>query len=88
MTEFQQPAILVAEIAMYRTLAAEFGIRPDIFGGHSLGEYAALVAAGVLELSQAAPLVRERGRLMQEAAPADRLPIHNVRKSEYASAAV
>ncbi len=71
MTEFQQPAILVAEIAMYRTLAAEFGIRPDIFGGHSLGEYAALVAAGVLELSQAAPLVRERGRLMQEAAPAD-----------------
>lgn len=69
LTEFQQPAILVAEVAMFRTLVSAFGLAADLFGGHSLGEYAALVAAGVVDLPVAATLVRERGRLMQEAAP-------------------
>ena len=71
LTEFQQPAILVAEIAMYRSAVAAFGLEATVFGGHSLGEYAALVAAGVLGLAEAAKLVRERGRLMQKAAPED-----------------
>lgn len=69
LTEFAQPTILTVEIAMLRALQAEFGLRPTYFGGHSLGEYTALVAAGVLPLAQAARLVRERGRLMQEATP-------------------
>lgn len=72
LTEFTQPAILTAEIAMLRALQADLGLSPTHFGGHSLGEYTALVAAGVLPLSEAASLVRERGRLMQEAVPPGR----------------
>jgi [acyl-carrier-protein] S-malonyltransferase/trans-AT polyketide synthase/acyltransferase/oxidoreductase domain-containing protein len=68
-TEFQQPAILTAEIAMFAALRARFGLAPDVYAGHSLGEYAALVAAGVMQIGGAAALVRERGRLMQEAVP-------------------
>jgi [acyl-carrier-protein] S-malonyltransferase len=71
-TEFQQPAILTVEVAMARVLEREFGLRPERTGGHSLGEYAALVTAGVMDLGGAARLVRERGRLMQEAVPAGR----------------
>lgn len=67
-TEFTQPAILTAEVAMTRALA-ELGLAPAWFGGHSLGEYTALCAAGVLPLGEAARLVRRRGALMQEAAP-------------------
>ncbi len=67
LTEFQQPAILTVEVAMTRCLAAHFGVTADYFGGHSLGEYAALVAAGVMELGEATRLVAERGRLMQAA---------------------
>ena len=70
-TEFAQPAILTAEIAMLRALEGELGIRAEVFGGHSLGEYTALVAAGVIELARAVVMVRERGRLMQAAAPAE-----------------
>ena len=70
-TEFAQPAILTAEVAMLRALERDFGISADVFGGHSLGEYAALVAAGVIELGRAVVIVRERGRLMQAAAPAE-----------------
>jgi [acyl-carrier-protein] S-malonyltransferase/trans-AT polyketide synthase/acyltransferase/oxidoreductase domain-containing protein len=69
LTEFAQPAILVTEIAMLRSLEAEFGLHASWFGGHSLGEYTALVAAGALPLAEAARLVRERGRLMQDAVP-------------------
>jgi [acyl-carrier-protein] S-malonyltransferase len=63
-----QPAILTTSIACLRA-ASELGIylRPVLVAGHSLGEYTALVAANVLEFSDAVRLVRERGRLMQEA---------------------
>jgi [acyl-carrier-protein] S-malonyltransferase len=69
LTEFTQPAILAAEIAMLRPLAKEFGLSADLFGGHSLGEYTALCAAGVLPLDIAVRLVRKRGALMQAAVP-------------------
>lgn len=69
LTEFQQPAILTAEIAMLAALTAHHGWDPAFFGGHSLGEYTALVAAGVLELEDAVRLVGLRGRLMQAAVP-------------------
>ncbi len=69
LTEFAQPAIVTAEIGAYRALAESLGLRAGWFGGHSLGEYAALVAAGVVDLATAVRLVRERGRFMQEAVP-------------------
>src|SRR5262245_8072479 len=68
LTENTQPAILTTSVALYRVLEGK-GIRPDFVAGHSLGEYSALVAAGGLKLSEAAPLVRRRGRYMQEAVP-------------------
>jgi len=68
-TEFTQPAILTAEIAMMRALEREFGLRPTYYGGHSLGEYTALCAAGVVPLGTAVRLVRKRGALMQDAVP-------------------
>lgn len=71
-TEYAQPAILATEMAMFRVLQAECGLQPTHFGGHSLGEYTALTAAGVLGLSQAVRLVRERGRRMQAAVPLGR----------------
>ncbi|MGH7805463.1 MAG: ACP S-malonyltransferase [Candidatus Binatia bacterium] len=70
LTEFTQPAILTTEIAMLRALEAEHGLRGDVFAGHSLGEYVALVAAGVMSLADAVRLVRRRGALMQQAVPA------------------
>lgn len=63
-----QPAILTASIACYEVLK-EKGFTPDIVGGHSLGEYSALVAAGVLKFADAVYLVHERGEFMQEAVP-------------------
>ncbi len=69
LTEYAQPAILTTEIAMLRGLAEAFGARPDRFGGHSLGEYTALVAARVIPFADAVRIVRERGRLMQQAVP-------------------
>lgn len=68
-TEYAQPCILTAEIAMLRGLQARFDFQPRWFGGHSLGEYTALVAAGVLPFTTAVRLVHARGRAMQEAAP-------------------
>lgn len=68
-TEFTQPAILTAEIAMFRALEREVGLRAACFGGHSLGEYTALCAAGVIPLAVAVRLVRRRGALMQAAVP-------------------
>ena len=69
-TEFTQPALLAAGVAVYRLWIARGGATPALLAGHSLGEYAALVAAGVLSLQDAARLVRLRGQLMQDAAPA------------------
>jgi [acyl-carrier-protein] S-malonyltransferase len=67
-TEITQPAILTASIAIWRALAPRLP-RPAFFAGHSLGEYAALVAAGGLPLGDAVRLVRRRGAFMQQAVP-------------------
>lgn len=69
-TEFTQPALLAAGVAVWRLWQAQGGAQPAALAGHSLGEYAALVAAGVLSLKDGAHLVRIRGQLMQAAAPA------------------
>jgi len=69
LTEFAQPAIVTAEIAMLAALRDEMGLETCVYGGHSLGEYSALVAAGVIDVGAAVTLVRERGRFMQEAVP-------------------
>ena len=69
-TEFTQPALLAASVALWRRWRALGGPMPARFAGHSLGEYSALVAAGALSLHDAARLVRLRGQLMQDAAPA------------------
>lgn len=68
-TEYTQPALLAASVALWRTWCAARGPAPARMAGHSLGEYSALVCAGVLLLREAAGLVRARGRLMQEAVP-------------------
>lgn len=68
LTENTQPAIVTTSIAAYRAITG-CGIIPDVVAGLSLGEYSALTAAGVFNLSQAVPLVRKRGRFMQEAVP-------------------
>lgn len=70
LTENTQPVMLAAGVACWRALHAETGLRPVAMAGHSLGEYTALVAAGVLSLREAMPLVRLRGKAMQEAVPA------------------
>jgi len=69
LTTNTQPVMLVAGVAAYRVWMAEVGVAPQAVAGHSLGEYCALVAAGVLTLSQAAPLVRFRAEAMQQAVP-------------------
>lgn len=69
-TENTQPALLTASIAVWRVWQAHGGAQPARLSGHSLGEYAALVASGALSLHDGAKLVRERGRLMQAAVPA------------------
>ncbi|UQB42779.1 ACP S-malonyltransferase [Thiomicrospira microaerophila] len=66
-----QPAMLAAGIAVFRTLQqVQPDLKPSFLAGHSLGEYTALVASGVMSLSQGIELVAERGRLMQQAVPA------------------
>jgi [acyl-carrier-protein] S-malonyltransferase/trans-AT polyketide synthase/acyltransferase/oxidoreductase domain-containing protein len=70
LTEFTQPAILTAEIAMLRAIEQEFGLAASLFGGHSLGEFTALCAAGAVPFPVAVRLVRQRGALMQAAVPA------------------
>ena len=69
LTTNTQPVMLVAAVAAYRAWLAEGGAIPAVVAGHSLGEYSALVASGVLTLAQAAPLVRFRAAAMQEAVP-------------------
>lgn len=64
-----QPAMLAADVAVWRVWLAAGGIRPALLAGHSLGEYAALVAAGALDFSDAIKLVRFRAEAMQSAVP-------------------
>ncbi len=67
-TEFTQPAILTASVAV-STVLREHGLTPDVVAGHSLGEYSALVTAGALSFSDAIHVVHLRGKYMQEAVP-------------------
>jgi [acyl-carrier-protein] S-malonyltransferase len=69
LTENTQPALLTVAVAAYKVLEQR-GFRPDYVAGHSLGEYAAVVAAGGLDFADAVRLVRRRGKYMQEAVPA------------------
>lgn len=68
-TEYTQPCLLAAGVAVWRVWHGEGGAVPEFLAGHSLGEYSALVAANVLSLHDAAHLVRIRGQAMQEATP-------------------
>lgn len=69
-TEYTQPALLTAGVAVYRVLQNLCPFTPAMMAGHSLGEYTALVCAESLNFSDAVKLVAERGRLMQAAVPA------------------
>jgi [acyl-carrier-protein] S-malonyltransferase len=69
LTTNTQPVMLTAGVACYRAWLAETGMVPSVLAGHSLGEYSALVAAGVLSLAEALPLVRFRAQAMQDAVP-------------------
>lgn len=68
-TEYTQPCIVTTEIAMYRGLVERYNFAPRYFGGHSLGEFTALVAAQVMPLAETLKIVQTRGRLMQQAVP-------------------
>ncbi len=69
LTEITQPVMLVAGVAAWRVWCARSAVRPDWVAGHSLGEFTALVAAGVLEFRDAVDLVRFRGEVMRDAVP-------------------
>ena len=69
LTEYAQPCILTTEIAMYRGLVERYNFAPQYFGGHSLGEFTALVAARVMPFAQLLTIVQTRGKLMQKAVP-------------------
>ncbi len=69
-TVYTQPALLAAGVAVYRVWQQEGGLQPTLLAGHSLGEYSALVCAGVLNFADAVRLVARRGKLMQSAVPA------------------
>lgn len=69
LTEYTQPCIVTTEVAMVRGLAQKFGFQADYFGGHSLGEFTALSVAGVIPFADTVRIVRQRGKLMQEAVP-------------------
>ncbi|MEY0747393.1 ACP S-malonyltransferase, partial [Escherichia coli] len=64
-----QPALLAASVAIFRVWKDKNGAMPMMMAGHSLGEYSALVCAGVIDFKQAIKLVELRGKLMQEAVP-------------------
>ncbi len=70
LTECTQPLLLTASVACWRVWQERGGAAPALMAGHSLGEWSALVCAGVLAFTDAVALVRERGKLMQEAVPA------------------
>lgn len=67
-TAHTQPALLTTSYALYKAFE-EKGVRPDFVAGHSLGEYSALVAAGVMKFEEAVAVVRKRGQFMEEAVP-------------------
>lgn len=69
-TQNTQPALLCAGVAVHRVIQSQCSAAPSVMAGHSLGEYSALVAAGVLDFADATRLVAQRGRFMQEAVPA------------------
>ena len=69
-TEFTQPALLTAGVAVWRVWQAQGGATPNVMAGHSLGEYTALCCAESLSFSDAVTLVQDRGRYMQSAVPA------------------
>lgn len=69
-THRTQPALLTASVAVWRLWQQQNGTAPAYFAGHSLGEYSALVCAGVLSLADAVKLVEKRGNYMQQAVPA------------------
>lgn len=69
-TDKTQPALLTASVALWRIWAEKQGPTPSVIAGHSLGEYSALVCAGVIEFKDAVKLVELRGQLMQQAVPA------------------
>lgn len=69
-THITQPAMLAAGISLWRIWQQRDGAAPVVLAGHSLGEYSALVAAGVMAFADGIQLVAERGRLMQQAVPA------------------
>lgn len=64
-----QPALLTASVALWRLWQARGGSQPSVLAGHSLGEYSALVCAGVIVFADAVKIVEARGRYMQEAVP-------------------
>ena len=72
LTTNTQPVMLTAAVAAYRAWIAAGGPVPSVVAGHSLGEYSALVAAGVISFKDAVPLVRFRAQAMQEAVPVGR----------------
>ena len=69
LTTNTQPVMLTAAVAFYRAWLAAGGKAPALVAGHSLGEYSALVAAGVIKFADAVPMVRFRAQAMQEAVP-------------------
>ncbi|MES2322816.1 MAG: ACP S-malonyltransferase [Pseudomonadota bacterium] len=69
LTTNTQPVMLTAAVAVYRAWLAAGGALPPVVAGHSVGEYSALVAAGVIAFKDAVPLVRFRAKVMQEAVP-------------------
>ncbi|PKF50340.1 ACP S-malonyltransferase [Enterovibrio nigricans] len=69
-THRTQPALLTSSVAIWRVWQQEGGAMPSVMAGHSLGEYSALVCAGVIDFKEAVKLVELRGQLMQEAVPA------------------
>ncbi|MCD9530368.1 ACP S-malonyltransferase [Photobacterium carnosum] len=69
-TQRTQPALLTASVAIWRVWQQQGGEQPVVLAGHSLGEYSALVCAGVIDFQAAVKLVELRGKLMQQAVPA------------------
>ena len=69
LTEYTQPAILTASVALFRAFTEANAFQPIAGAGHSLGEYSALVSAGTLSLADGVRLVRQRGAAMQDAVP-------------------
>lgn len=69
-TWITQPALLAASVAIFRVWQQENGAKPEFMAGHSLGEYSALVCAGVIDFKDAIKLVELRGKFMQDAVPA------------------